>query len=144
MATMSSETHPHPSPHPALAALAVAGGAAVGGVLRWQLGLALNPLLPAYAPGTLLANALGGLAVGLATGWLAARPGLSPLWRLAGITGLLGGFTTFSGFSLEVFALLQQGRPGAAAALAAAHLAAALTLTALGWRLAGGGARPAA
>lgn len=121
-----------------LAALAVAGGAAAGGMLRWGLGQALNPLAPHWPPGTLLANALGGLLVGLASGALAARPGLRPLWRLAGVTGLLGGFTTCSGFSLEVLALLQQGRTAQAAGLAAAHLAAALALTALGWRLAAG------
>jgi CrcB protein len=121
----------------------VAAGAALGGVLRWALGEMLNPWAAGWPAGTLLANALGGLGVGLATGALSRRPGLSPLWRLAVVTGLLGGFTTFSGFSLEVLALLQQGRPGAAGVLAAAHLAASLALTALGWRLAAG-ARPAA
>jgi CrcB protein len=60
------------------------------------------------------------------------RHELPPEVRLFAITGVLGGFTTFSAFSNEVVSLLAQGRPGWAGLTAAAHVAGSLALTALG------------
>lgn len=113
--------------------LAVAAGAALGALLRWALGLSLDALFPLLPPGTLVANLLGGYAVGLAVAWLAARPELPATWRLFLITGALGGLTTFSGFSVEVVGLLQQQRWGWAGATIAAHVAGSLAMTLAGF-----------
>lgn len=120
-----------------LSAAAVATGAALGALLRWVLGLQLNHLLPALPLGTLASNLIGGYAIGLVLGWLAQHPELAPQVRLFLVTGLLGGLTTFSTFSAEVVTHLLQGRTGWALAIAAAHLAGSLLLTAAGlatWR----------
>jgi CrcB protein len=116
-----------------LSVLAISAGAALGAVLRWLLGLRLNPLLPSLPLGTLAANLIGGYAVGVAVGWLAQHPELPPQLRLFIVTGLLGGLTTFSTFSAEVVAHLEGGRFGWGLAIAAAHLAGSLVLTALGF-----------
>lgn len=114
------------------AVLAVAGGAALGALLRWQLGERLNALLPTLPPGTLAANLLGGYLVGVALAVVATLPNLAPEWRLFAITGFLGGLTTFSTFSAEIVTQLQQGRPGWALAGIAAHLGGSLVATAAG------------
>lgn len=112
--------------------LAIAAGAALGALLRWQLGLRLNALWPALPLGTLAANLVGGYCIGLALGWLAQHPELPPQWRLFLVTGLLGGLTTFSTFSAEVVEQLQSGRWSWALATAGLHLLGSLALTALG------------
>lgn len=115
-----------------LAILSVGLGAAVGAVLRWLLSLSLNALFPALPPGTLVANLLGAYLIGVALGVFAAMPEWSPAWRLLVVTGFLGGLTTFSTFSAESVALLQQGRWGWALLHLGSHLAGSLALTALG------------
>jgi CrcB protein len=115
-----------------IAFAAVGAGAAFGAWLRWWLGLRLNPLFPTVPLGTLAANLIGGYLVGVAVGIFAQYQGLAPEWRLFTITGFLGGLTTFSTFSAEVVALLSQGELQWAIAMAAAHLAGSLVLTALG------------
>jgi CrcB protein len=111
------------------AALAVGFGAALGALLRWRLGAWLNPLTEAVPAGTLAANLIGGYLVGLVLAWLAQHTELSPAWRLFLVTGFLGGLTTFSPFSAEVMALLQQGRLAWAGAACAAHLCGSLLAT---------------
>lgn len=117
-----------------LQALCVAAGSAVGALLRWAVGLALNPLWAGFPLGTLAINMAGGLVIGVAAAWL-VQPG-DHLLRLLLMTGLCGGFTTFSAFSLESLLLLQRGAVGMAAAHALAHVLGALGCTALGWWLA--------
>ncbi|MBS7809435.1 fluoride efflux transporter FluC [Roseococcus pinisoli] len=78
-------------------ALVAAGGAA-GSVLRYLASLAFMGM--GWPWGTLLVNILGSFAMGLLAG-----VGLSPMQRLFWMTGVLGGFTTFSAFSLETAAL---------------------------------------
>ncbi|MBV9620054.1 MAG: CrcB family protein, partial [Gammaproteobacteria bacterium] len=58
--------------------VAVSIGGALGALLRWWLGLALNAQWPALPPGTLAANLLGGYIVGAAIGFFAAYPALAP------------------------------------------------------------------
>ena len=115
-------------------AAAVAGGAAVGALLRWGAGLAFNAAWAGFPLGTLLVNCLGGLLIGVAMVWFARSPDES--LRLLLVTGLLGGFTTFSAFSAESLGLLQRGHWGLALLHSAAHLLGALACTALGFVLA--------
>jgi len=122
---------------------AVGGGAALGAWLRWWLGLKLNPLHASLPLGTLAANLLGGLLVGVALAWFQRHPELSPQLRLLVVTGFLGGLTTFSTFSAEVVQALQRGAYGWAAATAAAHLFGSLLLTGAGVALASAGLRNA-
>jgi CrcB protein len=110
---------------------AVSMGAAVGALARWQLGLWLSAggLIPW---GTLAANLIGGYLVGVAVGVFNALPQLDPAWRLLLITGFLGGLTTFSSFSAEVVAFLNEGRLGLALGTALAHVTGSLLLTLAG------------
>ena len=98
-------------------ASAVALGAAVGALLRWWAGLAFNGLWAGFPLGTLLVNAVGGLLIGVAMVWFTRSP--HELLRLLLVTGLLGGFTTFSAFSLDTLTLYERGQPGVAAAYVA-------------------------
>ncbi|MHB1677521.1 MAG: fluoride efflux transporter CrcB [Sulfuriferula sp.] len=115
-----------------LTLIAIGVGAALGAWLRWGLGMWLNPLFPTLPLGTLTANLGGGYIIGLAIAFFAQQPGLSPEWRLLVITGFLGGLTTFSTFSAEVFTLLsrQQWHWGALEILV--HVAGSITMTGLG------------
>ena len=89
------------------AMFAIALGSAVGGLLRWALGLRLNAVFESVPLGTLSANVIAGYVVGLAMAFFAQAPGLSPEWRLLIITGFCGGLSTFSTFSAEVVGLLE-------------------------------------
>lgn len=108
-------------------------GAAAGAWLRWFLGLMLNPLLAAMPMGTLAANLIGGYLMGLALALIAAWPEMSAALRLLLTTGFLGGLTTFSSFSGEVFSMLQRESYGWAMAAIALHVCGSLAMTGLGW-----------
>ena len=118
----------------AVQAGAVAAGASAGALLRWFAGLALNGLWVGFPIGTLLVNCVGGGLIGMAMVWFARSP--NETLQLLLVTGLLGGFTTFSAFSAESLALLQRGDFGLALLHSAAHLLGALAFTALGFGLA--------
>jgi CrcB protein len=111
---------------------AVSVGASLGALLRWWLGARLNAHFPPIPPGTLAANLVGGYVVGVAVACFATYGALAPEWRLLVITGFCGGLTTFSTFSAELVALLQQGRGAWALAAAAAHLGGSLLMTLAG------------
>ena len=115
-----------------LGALCVFVGGGIGACMRWALALLLNPLSHVVPIGTLAANLIGGYLIGVAAALFALRHELPPEAKLFAITGVLGGFTTFSAFSNEVVSLLAEGRPGWAGVTAAAHVAGSLALTALG------------
>jgi CrcB protein len=110
-------------------AAAIFVGAGFGALLRWGLGLALNPLFPTIPPGTLAANVIGGLLMGLLLGLFGQFEALSPLVRLALTTGFLGGLTTFSTFSAETSVLLLRGDYLWALAATVAHVGASLAAT---------------
>lgn len=114
-------------------ALAVAGGAAIGALLRWWLGLGLNAIWPMLPLGTLLANWIGGYAIGVLAALVSLNAGISEPMRLFLITGLLGGLTTFSTFSLEAVTLLQRQLFGPALLHIGLHLAGSLLLTLVGY-----------
>ena len=112
--------------------IAISVGASAGSVLRWGLGLMLNALFPPIPMGTLAANLIGGYCIGLAVSFFDFFPALSPEWRLLCITGFLGGLTTFSTFSAEVTALLQQQRLFMAVGAIGLHVFGSLLMTLLG------------
>ena len=114
------------------AVFAISAGAALGALLRWQLGLRLNEIFPTLPPGTLLANIIGGYIIGLAVAFFASSNDISPAWRLFIITGFCGGLTTFSTFSAEVVTLLQAGRVGWAATPILTHVSTSLVATITG------------
>jgi CrcB protein len=97
--------------------LLVALGGAVGSVARYSVGVAAARLLGlGYPWGTLIVNVLGGLAMGAL--FMRVGPESENLRLLLGV-GLLGGFTTFSAFSLETLRLMEQGPAPAALYIAA-------------------------
>lgn len=97
--------------------LAVALGGALGSVARYVMVAQMTRWFGAAFPwGTLAVNIVGGLAIGLLAEAMALKWSVTQEVRLFLITGVLGGFTTFSAFSLEVVALIERGE--AAAALA--------------------------
>jgi CrcB protein len=110
---------------------AVGLGAAFGAWARWGLSLLLNPLLPSLPLGTLAANLIGGLLIGIVMG-LAEPLNLSVTLRLLIVTGFLGGLTTFSSFSAEAVGTLMRGESGWAILLVLAHLMGSLVLTGVG------------
>ena len=112
--------------------LAVFGGAGSGALLRWWLGGWLNPIFPTIPLGTLAANLIGGLLVGVASAFFTHNTALPPEWRLLIITGFMGGLTTFSTFSLEVVTLISRQEHWWALGTAAAHLVCSLILTGVG------------
>ncbi|MGH8517718.1 MAG: fluoride efflux transporter FluC, partial [Panacagrimonas sp.] len=93
------------------------------------MGRAVAPSSPWAA--TLAVNVLGSFAIGLLFAWFLARP--APDWvRLGLTTGLLGGFTTFSAFSIETLELMRGAGTPIAASYVAATLALGLVACALG------------
>ena len=112
--------------------LAVGFGAFAGAVMRWLLGIALNPLLPSLPLGTLAANLVGGLLMGVAMALFAHYETVPLAWRLAATTGFLGGLTTFSAFSGETVQLLERQQWSWAAAMVSAHLGGSLLMTIAG------------
>lgn len=119
-------------------AAAISFGAAAGALMRWQLGVRLNSLLPSIPPGTLAANLIGGYIIGLAIAYFAQASNIAPEWRLLIITGFCGGLTTFSTFSAEVVTLLQDGRLALAAGAVSIHVVGSLLATLAGlatWQL---------
>lgn len=107
--------------------LAVAAGGALGSVGRYLASSALAHALGAAWPwGTLAVNVAGGFAIGALAGLMAARWSVSPELRGFLITGVLGGFTTFSAFSLEVMLLIERQAWGSAATYVVASVALSL------------------
>lgn len=90
--------------------LAVAAGAAIGAVLRYLIGAwAAARLGSAFPYGTLAVNLAGCLLIGALLA-LAAERGMAEPLRLLIVTGLLGGFTTFSAFGYESYSLIVRGQ----------------------------------
>lgn len=95
--------------------LAVMAGGGLGAGLRYGVNNAAARLLGVNFPyGILAINILGSLAMGLLVGLFAAREPVSPLLKTFLTTGILGGFTTFSAFSLDAVTLFERGATGAA------------------------------
>ena len=89
-------------------------GGGIGATGRYLVGIAaLRQFGPGFPYGTLMVNLVGSLLMGLFIGWLVRKGGSHEL-RLFFATGVLGGFTTYSAFSLDVANLWEQGNLGAA------------------------------
>lgn len=109
-------------------------GGAAGAGARYAVGHLVAG--PGFPWATLIVNLGGGLLMGLLAGTLADQAPIDgPLWLFLGV-GVLGGFTTFSAFSLDAVALIQRGAPGAAALYVLASVIGALGLFAIGLALA--------
>ena len=93
--------------------LAIALGAVLGALLRWQLGAKFNSLFPTIPPGTLVANLIGAYVIGLGIAFF----------------GFCGSLTTFSTFSAEITTLLQQGRIAWALGAVTAHVVGSVVMT---------------
>jgi fluoride exporter len=111
-------------------------GAGIGGAVRHGVNLAMVRLgVQSFPASTMLINILGSLLMGAIAEYFAIRSQLPQQWRLFLTTGILGGFTTFSAFSLEAALLYERGRIGLAlvyvigsVVLSIAALAAAMLL----------------
>lgn len=115
--------------------IAVAAGGAIGAVARYGAALATQAVVPAghtlagFPLATISVNVIGCFIIGFASHFFLQNdfPG-SSTWKLFCVTGILGGFTTFSTFSLESVDLLQSGATG----LGIAYIAASLALCLVG------------
>ncbi len=114
-------------------AAAVAIGAALGALVRWQAGVLLNQRWLGFPLGTLMVNVVGGLLIGMALEWFGRQP--HELLKLLLVTGFLGGLMTFSAFSGESLALLRHGELGMMLAHTLAHVLGSLSAAWLGMKL---------
>ena len=125
------------TPSPLVATSYVALGGAIGSVLRYQVGRGMTHWLgpnaiTAFPWATLTVNIAGSLAMGLLAGFLARHGQGGEQWRLFLGVGLLGGFTTFSAFSLELMLLIERHQAGQAFLYGAVSVLAGLSAMYLG------------
>jgi CrcB protein len=116
--------------------LCVMAGGAVGSALRYLLGRALPVAAGGWPWPTFVANLVGGLAMGLLAAWLLRAGALAEDLRLLLGVGLLGGFTTFSAFSLEMVTMIEHGQAGQAILYAIASVLLAMLAVYVGLGLA--------
>jgi CrcB protein len=116
-------------------------GAGIGGLMRHVMNIWITALASSGFPYSILTiNVIGSTAMGLAAGWFASRGEILPDLRLFLATGILGGFTTFSAFSLDSWKLWTEGPPHvaglyvlASVGMSFAALAAGLVVARLIW-----------
>lgn len=120
--------------------LLVGAGGALGAVARYGVGglVHRSPALAGFPFGTLCVNLAGCLLIGLGAGLADGRQAFTPEARLFLFVGLLGGFTTFSSFGYETFALLRDHELLRAGLNAGLNVFAGLALVWLGYNLAAG------
>lgn len=126
------------APTPFTATTLVALGGGTGAAARYWLGRAFGPggAGHGFPWGTFAANVIGSMALGLLAGWLARHGNGGEHWRLLLGVGLLGGFTTFSAFSLESVLMIERGHGGLAGVYIAASVAAGIIALFAGMRIA--------
>ena len=116
--------------------IAVAAGGAIGSVARFWLTGAMTALTgPRFPWGTLLINVLGSFIIGLVAGvtLVPQRVGMHPDIRIFLMTGVCGGFTTFSAFSLQTLELMQSGDVVQPSGYAIASVVLCVAATYCGW-----------
>ena len=118
-------------------ALVVGSGGFLGALARYGLSGLVQRSLPlaTFPHGTLVVNLTGCLAIGMITGLAEARQLFGPEFRLFALIGLLGGFTTFSTFGYETFAMIRDEEYLRAAANVVLHVILGLALVWLGYAL---------
>jgi CrcB protein len=115
-------------------------GAGVGGALRHGVNVGAAKLFGYGFPfGTMIVNVAGSFIMGLLAGYFAFRPGIAQHMRLFLTTGILGGFTTFSAFSLDTALLVERHSYGMAAGYAVGSVAASVSALFFGLALFRGG-----
>lgn len=97
----------------------------------------IQQFFPVSSTGTLVVNLLGAFIIGGAMAYFIRHPHVDPAWKLLIVTGLCGGLTTFSTFSVEVFTLLQAGNYTWAFTSVLVHVMGSLLMTAAGFYLIG-------
>jgi len=113
--------------------LLVGLGGGLGSMLRYGSNLLINTKLFPYT--TLTVNILGSFIIGIVFGMSIKEEGLSNNWKLFLATGICGGFTTFSAFSLENMGLMQSGKLGIALTYIGLSIVLGITATFLGYYL---------
>ncbi|MFC4254544.1 fluoride efflux transporter CrcB [Altererythrobacter xixiisoli] len=119
------------------AATAVALGGGIGSLLRYMVGRWMTQLVGPQAMmtfpwATLTVNVTGSMAMGMLMAWLARHGQEGEQYRLLIGVGLLGGFTTFSSFSLELMVLIERGQAGQAFVYGAVSVLAGLSALYIG------------
>ncbi|MBA3772018.1 MAG: fluoride efflux transporter CrcB [Ramlibacter sp.] len=114
-------------------------GGLLGSMARYAVALAFAgaPASSRFPVATLIVNLVGCALIGVLAGWFERNAALGAGLRLFLLTGVLGGFTTFSAFGLETITLLRRGEPALALAYVAASVVLGLLAVWLGLRLAG-------
>jgi CrcB protein len=118
--------------------LVIGVGAALGGIARHAINQAVHGRVPGatFPAGIFLVNVVGSAAIGVLAGLLAAnRLEMSPNARAFVFVGILGGFTTFSSFSLDTLALARDGHLGQALANAGGQVGLSLLAVWIGYRV---------
>jgi CrcB protein len=115
-------------------------GAGIGGALRHGANVGAARLFGYGFPfGTMIVNVAGSFLMGLLAGYFAFRPGIGQQLRLFLTTGVLGGFTTFSAFSLDTALLVERHSYGLAAGYAVGSVAASVSALFFGLAMFRGG-----
>ena len=96
--------------------LVVGLGGAVGAILRWWVGVLMSHLLAPVFLGTLVVNLTGSFLVGVLLIWFQGKLPINDVLRTGIVVGLLGGFTTYSAFSMETVNMMMAGFYGRASA----------------------------
>jgi len=116
--------------------LMIAIGGALGSMARYAAVGYLTPLLNYRFPfGTFIVNISGSFLIGVAYVVIVEKQIIPSEWRLFFITGILGGYTTFSSFSLEVLQAFEAGHPGTALSYAASSVVLGLVFAYVGMQL---------
>jgi CrcB protein len=116
--------------------LLIGFSAAIGAWLRWLIGAGFAGIFPGLPFGTLAANLLGGLLMGVSIAFFQSLANISEELKLIVNVGFLGGLTTFSAYTADIFDLIQKGELSMALLLIFAHVVGALLLCYVGFYLA--------
>ena len=112
--------------------LLVGLGGGVGAMMRYGVSLAIPMQTAAWPWATFFINVTGSVLIGVLAGWLGAKGDAGEPWRLLLGVGLLGGYTTFSAYSLETLRLIERNAMAGAAAYSVGSVVAGLAAVALG------------
>jgi fluoride exporter len=116
--------------------LLVGLGGGVGAMARYGVSLAIPQAPGGWPWATFLINVSGSLLIGVLAGWLSAKGEAGEPWRLLLGVGVLGGFTTFSAYSLETLRLIERNDIAGAATYAIGSVLAGLAAVAIGLAIA--------